>query len=190
MADAELDARWARDVRLLDGRSAHLRMAHADDGERLRALHARLSKETVYFRYFSAKPRLSERWIDVLTHVDPSRHVVLLALEGDEVIGMASYDRSGDTDSAEVAFLVDDAHQGHGLGTLLLHHLAAIARAHGIHVFIADTLLRNDAMLAVFRDSGLPSRRDLAHGVVHLTLAIDPVVAAPGSPDPTVPEVG
>ena len=185
MTDAELDARWASDVQLLDGRPAHLRMAHADDRERLRALHARLSKETVYFRYFSAKPKLSERWIDVLTHVDPKRHVVLLALEGDDAIAMASYDRRGDTDCAEVAFLVDDAHQGRGLGTILLHRLAAIARAHGIHAFVADTLLRNDAMLAVFRDSGLPSHHDLAHGVVHLTLAIDPAAAPPGSTDPS-----
>ena len=159
------DSRWACDVLLSDGRPVHLRMARPDDRERLRAFHARLSKETVYFRYFSAKPTLSERWIDVFTRVDPPRHLVLFALEGDDVIAMASYDRCGDTDSAEVAFVVDDAHQGRGIGTLLLEHLASIARAHGIHGFVADTLLRNDAMLAVFRDSGLAYQRDLAHGV-------------------------
>jgi acetyl coenzyme A synthetase (ADP forming)-like protein len=172
------DSRWACDVLLSDGRPVHLRMARPDDRERLRAFHARLSKDTVYFRYFSVKPRLSERWIDAFTRVDPPRHVVLFAIEVDDVIAMASYGRCADTDTAEVAFVVDDAHQGRGIGTLLLEHLASIARGHGIHAFVADTLLRNDAMLAVFRDSGLAYQSDLAHGVIHLKLAIDPSEAA------------
>jgi len=172
------DPSWACDALLSDGRPVHLRMARPDDRERLRAFHARLSKETVYFRYFSAKPKLSDRWIETFTTVDPPRRVVLFALEGDDVIAMASYDRCGETDAAEVAFVVDDAHQGLGIGTLLLEDLASIARSQGFHAFVADTLLRNDAMLAVFRDSGLAYQRDLAHGVVHLTLAIDPSDAA------------
>src|SRR5688572_32271551 len=122
-------------------------MARADDRERLRAFHARLSKETVYFRYFGAKPRLPERWLDAFTRSEPPRHVVLFAIEGNDIIAMASCERCGDTDSAEVAFVVDDAHQGRGIGTLLLEHLVAIARSHGIHAFVADTLFRNDAML-------------------------------------------
>jgi acetyl coenzyme A synthetase (ADP forming)-like protein len=176
--EAERDSHWAHDVLLSDGRPVHVRPARPDDRERLRAFHARLSKETIYFRYFSAKPQLSDRWLDAFTHVDPPRHLVLFALAGDDLIGMASYDRCAGTDTAEVAFVVDDAHQGRGVGTLLLEHLASIAREHGIHGFVADTLLRNDAMLAVFRDSGLASQRDLAHGVVHLTLPIDPSAAA------------
>jgi RimJ/RimL family protein N-acetyltransferase len=167
------DSQWSCDTVLPDGRPVHLRMARPDDRARLAAFHARLSKETVYFRYLSAKPKLADRWLDAFTHVDPSRHVIVFALEGDDVIAMASYDRCGDTDGAEVAFVVDDAHQNHGIGTLLFAQLAALARAHGIHTFVADTLARNDAMLAVFRDSGLASRRDVAQGVVHLTLGLD-----------------
>jgi succinyl-CoA synthetase alpha subunit/L-amino acid N-acyltransferase YncA len=172
--EAKLDPGWAHDVLLSDGRPVHLRPARPEDRERLRAFHSRLSKETVYFRYFSPKPQLSDRWLDALTQLDPPRHLVLLALAGDELIAMASYDRCGATDTAEVAFVVDDANQGRGVGTLLLEHLAAIAREHGIHGFVADTLARNHAMLAVFRDSGLTTSRQLAHGVVHLTIPIDP----------------
>ena len=101
------NSRWACDALLSDGRPVHLRMAGPDDRERLRAFHARLSKETVYFRYFSVKPRLTEPWIDAFTRVDPPRHVVLFAIEGDDVIAMASYDRCADTDTAEVAFVVE-----------------------------------------------------------------------------------
>ena len=175
---ADVDSRWACDVLLSDGRPAHVRPARPDDRERLRAFHARLSKETIYFRYFSAKRELSDRWLDVFTDVDPPRRLVLLALAGDDLIGMASYERCGDTDTADVAFVVDDAHQGRGIGTLLLEHLASIAREHGIHGFVADTLARNNAMLAVFRDSGLASHRQLAQGIIHLTLPIDPTEAA------------
>jgi len=167
------ESRWACDVLLADGRPAHIRPARPEDREQLRAFHARLSKETVYFRYFSAKPRLTDPWLDAFTQVDPPRHLVLFAFAGDELIGMASYDRLGDTDTADVAFVVDDVHQGRGVGTLLLEHLASIAREHGIHGFVADTLVRNDAMLGVFRDSGLTNQRTLEHGIVHVTFPID-----------------
>jgi GNAT superfamily N-acetyltransferase len=174
----ELDPepRWACDVVLKDGRPIHLRPAEPRDRELLRAFHAGLSRQTVYFRYFTAKPRLPDRYVDTFTRVDPSRHMVLFAFAGDVLIAMASYDRCGDTDSAEVAFVVDDAHQGRGLGTVLLEHLASIARTNGIHHFVADTLAENDPMLAVFHDTGFTSQRKQDQGVVHLSFPIDPTV--------------
>ena len=74
------EARWESDVLLADGRPAQLRPARAGDREALREFHARLSEDTVYFRYFSSKPRLSDRFVEAFTHVDPARHMVLFAL--------------------------------------------------------------------------------------------------------------
>ncbi len=169
----EPDARWESDVPLADGRTVRVRPARPEDAEALRAFHAGLSPETVYLRYFSAKPRLSQRFVDVFTHVDFARHAVLFALHGSAIIGMASYDRLADTDAAEVAVVVSDAHHGRGIATVLLEHMVAIALEHGIRRFVADTLPNNRAMLRVFADSGFPVERSFQDGVAHVCFDIE-----------------
>ncbi len=169
----EAEARWESDVLLSDGRPLHVRLSRADDAESLRAFHARLSPETVYLRYFSAKPRLSQRFVDAFTHVDLDRHAVLFALDGAAIVAMASYDRLGGSDAAEFAVVVDDAQQGRGIGTLLLEHLVAIAREHGIRRVVADTLPYNKPMLRVFADSGFPLERSFEDGLAHVAFPIE-----------------
>jgi GNAT superfamily N-acetyltransferase len=63
---------------------------------------------------------------------------------------------------AEIAFAVDDAHQGKGIGAALLRHLAALARVAGLSEMIADVLPDNIAMLKVLGSSGfgMKTRRD------------------------------
>ena len=54
---------------------------------------------------------------------------VALAVESqDQFVGWASYERWPGRNEAEAAFMVDDEFQGRGIATLLLEHLAAIAR--------------------------------------------------------------
>ncbi len=77
-------------------------------------------------------------------------------------------------DEAEVAFTVQDDQQGRGLGTLMLEHLAVVARAHGIRTFSADTLPNNMRMLNVFRDAGWIVERHFVEGTVHVRFAIAP----------------
>ena len=77
-------------------------------------------------------------------------------------------------DEAEVAFVVADAWQGRGLGSVLFERLAARARELGISRFVADTLFLNRRMLAVFRATGLPHAERLEGGVVHVVLELDP----------------
>jgi L-amino acid N-acyltransferase YncA len=77
---------------------------------------------------------------------------------------------------AEVAFAVLDEHQGKGLGSLLLQHLAIIARAQGVREFLAEVLAHNNRMSAVFKGSGFPIERSTDFGVerVLLTIADEP----------------
>ena len=84
---------------------------------RLTAFHERQSPESIYFRYFSPRPRLTERDLERLTHVDYTDRFALVALRGDELIGVARYDRWRHRAEAEVAFFVDDANHGRGLAT-------------------------------------------------------------------------
>lgn len=158
---------------LSDGGTVHLRAVTPDDGERLVALHGSLSPESVYFRFFSAKPRLTPAEVERFTHVDQVDRVALAAVLGDAFVAVGRYDRWPGRDEAEVAFTVADAHHGRGLATVLLEHLAAIARSHGITSFTASVLPDNRAMLGVFRSAGFEVRRQFDAGVVDLEFPIE-----------------
>jgi acetate---CoA ligase (ADP-forming) len=169
---------WGVDVLLRDGSTARLRTIGADDGPLVEALHTRLSAESIRLRFFAAHPALSKDEVQRLTeHRDPD-HLALVAERGDSLVAVAQYDREPGQDEAEVAFVVDDAYQGLGLGTLLLEHLAAAGRSHGIRRFVAVTLGENRAMLDVFRHAGFAPRMTRAEGEVHVVLDIEPSRAA------------
>lgn len=163
---------WEADVVLTDGGTAHLRPITADDADRLREFHSRLSKETVYNRFFAYRPTLSDTDVARFTQVDNDERVALVGTLQGDIIGVVRYDRLPGTADAEVAFVVEDGHQGRGLGGVLLEHLAAAARERGIERFVADVLPTNRPMLSVFRGAGYEVRRGLADGYVSLDFPI------------------
>jgi acyl-CoA synthetase (NDP forming) len=55
---------------------------------------------------------------------------------------------------------------------VLLEHLAAAAREHGITKFVAEVLAQNTRMVRVFQDAGYQAKREYEDGVVHLTFPI------------------
>jgi acetyl coenzyme A synthetase (ADP forming)-like protein len=167
-------AYWECDVILADGGTVHVRPLGPEDGDRLVAFHAGLSHDTVYLRFFAPKPTLSPDEVEWFTHVDHHARVALVAELGGRLVGVARYDREPGTDSAEVAFVVSDEHQGRGIGTALLEHLAAAARERGITRFVAETLAENRHMLDVFRAAGFAEHTRVEDGVVHVELLIEP----------------
>jgi acetyl coenzyme A synthetase (ADP forming)-like protein len=171
-------AYWECDVVLADGGTVHVRPVSPEDADRLLAFHAGLSDETVFLRFFSAKPTLSVEEVERFTHVDHHSRVALVAELGDRLVGVARYDRESCADSAEVAFVVGDEDQGRGIGTILLEHLAAAARERGITRFVAQTLAHNDRMLGVLRAAGFAERTRIEGGVVHVELLIEPTDGA------------
>lgn len=174
MSAAAYPEQWESDVVLADGGTVHVRPITADDAGRLVAFHARLSPQTVYYRFFAAMPRLAPREVERFTQVDHDLRAALVALLGDEIVGVVRYDRLPGTGDAEVAFVVQDAHQGRGLGSVLLEHLNAAARERGISRFVAEVLPDNRRMLGVFRDAGFRVERTVSDGVVHLEFPIEP----------------
>lgn len=159
---------------LADGGTVHVRPISPDDADRLVEFHAGLSQQTVYFRFFTAKPTLSPPQVEHFTHVDHHDRVALVAELGERLVAVAHYDRKPGTDSAEVAFVVSDEHQGRGIGTALLEHLAAAARERGITRFVATTLPDNRHMLEVFRTAGFEERARMDGDVMHVELLIEP----------------
>lgn len=169
---------------LRDGSVVHVRPIRPDDAERLRAFHASLSFESIVFRFFRALPELPQDLAQRFTHVDYVDRLALVATLGagshEQIIAVARYDRTS-LDAAEVAFVVQDRWQGHGIATALLYRLAAYARAHGITTFVAITLGDNHPMLDVFRYCGFPHTSRRCDGEVEVRLDIRADASSPWS---------
>lgn len=168
---------YAVDELLRDGGSIHIRAIRPDDKQRLMEHFSRLSPRSIYFRFFQAKSRLTDEELRYFTELDFVRNVGLVATlqehDAEHIIAVGRYMNLGDKEApsprAEVAFAVADAHQGRGIGPMLLEHLAAIARDNGITEFEADVLGENNQMLRVFEASGFRVKRSIEAGVFHLT---------------------
>jgi GNAT superfamily N-acetyltransferase len=162
-------------VVLDDGRRLSIRPIRADDTDRLRAMHRRHSPATIRRRFFAMLPELAPVQADRFTHVDGTDRAALVAVDATgELVGVARYDRFAGTKDAEVAIVVQDDFQHHGLGTTLLNELTGYARDHGIERFIADVLMENSPMFATFADAGLVGTSQYESGVAHLVLTIPP----------------
>jgi len=170
------DARteWVADVVLRDGQTVRMRPIDPGDADRLLRFHERQSPESVYNRFFSPRPTLNERDIEYFTSVDMVDRVAFVAVHEDEIIGVARYERYADTDTAEVAFFIDDQHNGRGLASLMLEYLAAAGRDHGLARFVATTLPANRKMLRVFSSAGYDVATHMEDGVVDIAFDIDP----------------
>jgi acyl-CoA synthetase (NDP forming)/RimJ/RimL family protein N-acetyltransferase len=177
--EREYPAHWEADVVLRDGRTAHMRPITPEDADALVAFYAEVSDQSKYFRFFAPMPTLSPRDIERFTHVDHRSRVAFVLTVAERILAVASYEllESGD---AEVAFLVQDAHQGRGMGQLLLEHLAQAARERGVHRFVAEVLPDNQRMLQVFYEQGYQVAGGWDEGVMHLEFNIDPTDTAIG----------
>jgi acyl-CoA synthetase (NDP forming)/GNAT superfamily N-acetyltransferase len=163
------------DVLLSDGSAVHLRQIHPADAAAIVDLHSRLSDQTRYLRYFSPYPRIPERDLERFVNVDHHDREAFVIVSGSRIMAVGRYERLGPgSPEAEVAFVVEDAHQGRGIGSVLLEHLAQAARENGVDRFVAEVLPQNGGMLRVFSDFGYQVRRQYADGVVHLSFPIAP----------------
>ncbi|MFE0705092.1 GNAT family N-acetyltransferase [Streptomyces sp. NPDC058872] len=173
---------WEADVVLRDGGTARIRPITTDDADRLVSFYEQVSDESKYYRFFAPYPRLSAKDVRRFTHHDFVDRVGLAATVGGDFIATVRYDRinvhgmpaSAPADEAEVAFLVQDAHQGRGVASALLEHIAAVARERDIRRFAAEVLPANTKMIKVFTDAGYTQKRSFEDGAVRLHLDLEP----------------
>lgn len=174
-------------AQLRDGQPVTIRRMTEEDQTLLEEFLARLSESSLAVRFFAPVPRSTafvELWKGVSS---PDRCALLMLADRSgppEIIAHAEFVRDGhDAPAAEVAFLVEDAYQGHGCATLLLWRLARAARGAGIREFHAAVLMENDQMLEVFRGCGYPIEEWWGPDGVQVTFPIfqrfEPPFAAP-----------
>lgn len=163
-------------ARLRDGQVVTIRRMTADDRPLLEEFLSRLSDNSLAGRFFVPVPRATafvELWCGIAS--TDRCALLLLTTEGGRpsVVAHAEYVRDGiRAPSAEVAFLVEDDYHGRGCATVLLWRLARAARAAGVRGFHATVLMRNEAMLEVFRRCGYPAEEWWGPDAVQVTMSI------------------
>ncbi|GAB3251245.1 bifunctional acetate--CoA ligase family protein/GNAT family N-acetyltransferase [Nocardioides dilutus] len=144
------------DVLLADGTLAVVRPLRSEDAASLHALHDDVSDDAIRMRFFAPSRQAAHDYVDHVLRREGT--LSLVAEVRGELVGLGTAEPI-DESTCEVAFLVADKTVGQGVGTLLLEHLAALARDRGFTHLEADVLSENRAMLQVFTDSGLSMSR-------------------------------
>jgi RimJ/RimL family protein N-acetyltransferase len=161
--------------RLRDGRPIEIRALRPDDRAEMLAAIGRTSTQSLQRRFFVPKKGFSEQEIAFFLNIDFESHVALVAQIDEDgrpaIAGGGRYIvvRPG---QAEIAFMVVDTYQGHGIGTILMRHLAALARDVGLKELVAEVLPENTAMLKVFKKFGFRPGSKREPQVVHLALQL------------------
>ena len=161
-----------RQVKLRDGMRVRVRAIRPDDESRLVELYDALSQDSRYQRFFTVMRRLPPDWARYLANVDHVRRLALVVeAPGDPraLIAVARYEATTHAGCAEVAFVVRDAWQNRGLGTVLFRELLEAARNNGITRFCAWVLADNRRMLDLIGRLGEVRRRTVEQGVVELS---------------------
>jgi RimJ/RimL family protein N-acetyltransferase len=159
-----------RPLALRGGTSLRLRPVRPDDAPRLEELFHRLSRQTVYQRFFAPYQRLRADWYQRFANVDYRDRMALVAEDHDAgravLRGVAQYEPDAIPGVAEVAVVVEDGWQNRGLGTVMLDAVLEAGEARGIRTFSASVLSDNRRMLRVLRRLGEIHRRSAEDGVV------------------------
>ena len=157
--------------RLRDGRTIEIRALHRNEREDMLAAVGRTSVPSLRRRFFAIKRGFSDAETAFFMNIDLEKHVALVALlpkdDRPAIVGGGRYVLVNEGE-AELAFLVIDAYQGHGIGRLLLKHLMAIAREKGLRALAAEVLPENAAMLRLFKDFGFATVPQSDFSTVHL----------------------
>jgi AcrR family transcriptional regulator/RimJ/RimL family protein N-acetyltransferase len=153
VAAGDADAQgWVEPVK---GGTVWIRLAHPEDAEAVGAMHRRCSDRTLYLRYVS-----SGDWPEMqLRRLSGGHSGATLVAIGDDgtIIGLGNVfpQRPNDNDIAEIAVLVEDSHQGEGVGTALLRRQLQVAQQMGFSAVVAMVLTENGAMTRMLQRTGL-----------------------------------
>jgi acyl-CoA synthetase (NDP forming)/GNAT superfamily N-acetyltransferase len=149
---------------LVDGSVVSLREFGPSDTDALSDLLRALPEDDRHFGLFSAPAR-----------DEHSRHLAIGVFDDDRLLGVASCVGPPDSDSTEVAFAVALSARARGVGTLLLEHLASLARRHGVRRFTADVSAADSRAVRLLTDLGLVWTVTADGDVAHVDLGLDPV---------------
>jgi len=190
MAGLKYDRAYEEPVTLRDGTEAWVRLLRPSDAGLLAAGFDRLSPESRYRRFLSAKTSLSAEELRYLTEVDGVDHFAIGAVRRlpdgvEEGLGIARFVRlPGEPAVAEAAIAIVDDAQRQGLGRALLRRLAGAAAERGVERFRCDVLESNAPIRRLLGDLACDvTRVPAGDGVVGLEVDVADLAAPPAVPN-------
>ncbi|MFO8082889.1 MAG: GNAT family N-acetyltransferase [Desulfobacterales bacterium] len=157
--------------------NVRFRAIKPSDEEGMRRLFYRSSDEAVYTRYFSPLKTMPHSRMQEYVNIDYSNTLSIVGLTGEpgngQIIAEARFVRQKNNSYADVAFMVDEQYQNHGIAGYMYKVLVRLARERGIKGFTADILASNKAMLKVFEQSGHVVHVKVESGVYYIKILFE-----------------
>jgi acyl-CoA hydrolase/RimJ/RimL family protein N-acetyltransferase len=152
-----------------------LRPVKISDEHLLKDFFYSLSTDGMYHRFISTRTDMPHARLQQYVAIDYEKELVILAMkkeaDRETIIGMGQYFIDELTHTAEVAFVVQDAYQGKGVGSELLSYLTYLAKKRGLHGFTAAVLMDNKKMLKLFENMGFQIDKTTDAGVYELRMS-------------------
>lgn len=147
-------AAWTREVEL-EGACYTLRAIRPTDAYLYRAFIDRLDPDAIRMRFLAPRQNFPDELGLRLTQLDYDRDMAFVAIAGDgSLAAVARLSAAPGREIAEYALMVRSDLGGRGLGTTILGHLIAYARAEGLKRLEGAVLRENRRMLALVSGLG------------------------------------
>lgn len=156
--------KYSRAILLKSGQVARLRPIRPEDEPMEARMLGKISRESLYFRFFGFVPTVTHDFITRFTNIDYDREMAIIAVVEEagveKMIGVVRIISDAWGESAEYAILVSDEWQGQGLGSQATDYIIEIAQEMGIKKLFATVLASNKAMLGLFEKKGFSVERE------------------------------
>ncbi|CNL89791.1 bifunctional acetate--CoA ligase family protein/GNAT family N-acetyltransferase [Yersinia frederiksenii] len=163
-------------VVLKDGSECLFRPILPEDEPLLKLFIDQVTKEDLYYRYFSEINEFSHDDLANMTQIDYDREMAFVAVRqnatGPEIIGVTRALSDPDNIDAEFAVLVRSDLKGLGLGRELLEKMIQYTRSHGLTRLTAITMPNNRGMIGLAKKLGFSIDVQIEDGIVNLELAL------------------
>lgn len=135
-----------------------------------------MTKEDLYYRYFSEINEFTHEDLANMTQIDYDREMAIVAVYTDEdrneIIGVTRAISDSDNIDAEFSILVRSDLKNLGLGRQLLEKMILYTRQHGLQQLNGITMPNNQGMITLARKLDFRIERQLDEGIVTLQLAL------------------
>ena len=163
-------------IAMKNGESCLVRPILPEDEPLLQRFIAQVTKEDLYYRYFSEINEFTHEDLANMTQIDYDREMAFVAIrtqqDAQEIIGVTRAISDADNSDAEFSILVRSDLKGLGLGRKLLEKMIVYTRIHGLAQLNGITMPHNQGMIALAKKLGFSVDVQLEDGIVSLHLPL------------------
>ncbi len=163
MEDPEVQ-KYRKTHKSYDGTEVLYRPIRPDDDDKILEFYYSLSRETIYFRFFSGRKNVPKTRIRDYTHIDYEKNFAMVVEYQNKIIGIGHYIVTENPETCEMAVVIHDDWQRKGIGTHFLSYLISIAKERGIKHVTATVLLENYKILKTIEKLGFKFSKKLEEG--------------------------